>query len=642
MSKHLILFLLLFIIVFTNGTAQNNYAVSAIPPALLKNANVVKRTDDVRYEITEGNKARFYQKIAYTILNEKGDRWASHAEGYDKLRSIESFEGSLYDATGKKIKSLKKGEIKDVSGSDEASLADDNRVKWHSFFYKIYPFTVEYETEVRFKGTMFSPDWVPQQTEEMSVQYGRLTVISPASNPLRYKMFNYTGEPVIADVKQGRSYTWEVKDMPAIKDEYASPSWHEMTTSVFMATEKFVLEDYHGSNASWKDFGKFVYDLKKERDELPDDVKQKVRQIVSGISDDREKIRKLYEYMQQNTRYISVQLGIGGWQPFDAKYVASKKYGDCKALSNYMFSLLKEAGIRSVYTVVTSSNDNDYLMVDLPSSQFNHVILFVPQGKDTVWLECTSQTTGAGYLGGSAGNRYAVAVDENGGTLVRTPRYGMNENLQIRNIKATLTDDGTLLVKSSTHYSGMQQDGIHGLINNLSKDKVKEYLHEELDFGTYDVNQFNYSQDKSALPAIDETLDITVSNYATITGKRLFIVPNIMTKTYRKLGAGEERKYDIVLSFEYKDVDTVEIELPKGYEPEAMPQPVSISSQFGKYSNTVKLSGNKLVYYRSIEQYSGRFPAKSYPDLVKYYDAVYKADRSRVVLVKNEQALKGF
>src|SRR5262245_31930450 len=117
---------------------QGTYAVSAIPPALMKDAHVVKRTDDIRYEISEGNKARFFKKVAYTILDEQGDRWSIHGEGYDKLRSVESFEGSLYDATGKKIRSLKKSEIKDISGSDEASLADDNRVKWHSFFYKIY------------------------------------------------------------------------------------------------------------------------------------------------------------------------------------------------------------------------------------------------------------------------------------------------------------------------------------------------------------------------------------------------------------------------------------------------------------------------------------------------------------------------
>ena len=157
-----------------------------------------------------------------------------------------------------------------------------------------------------------------------------------------------------------------------------------------------------------------------------------------------------------------------------------------------------------------------------------------------------------------------------------------------------------------------------------------------MDFSTYDINQFNYKEQKSSLPAINESLDITVSNYATITGKRLFIVPNVMTRSGRKLSQDTARKYDIQLGFEYKDVDSVEIELPKGYETEAMPKDVSISSQFGKYSSSVKLKDNKLYYYRVIEHNSGRFPAKEYAALVEFYGAIYKADRSSVVLVKNE------
>src|SRR5882724_6952800 len=242
-------------IVARASAGDGEYAVSNIPKALLNNAKVIKRIDDIRFEITENNHAKFYHKVAYTILNEQGEQWAFFSEGYDKLRSIESFEGSLFDAAGKKIKSLKKSDIKDVSGNNDASLADDNRIKWHSFFYKVYPFTVEYEVELYYKGTMFLPDWIPQEKEEMSVQQSRLTVISPAANPLRYKMFNYQGEPIITLDKSNKIYNWEVKDIPATEEEYASPAWHEITTSVFLATEKFVLEDYEGSNASWKDFG---------------------------------------------------------------------------------------------------------------------------------------------------------------------------------------------------------------------------------------------------------------------------------------------------------------------------------------------------------------------------------------------------
>lgn len=629
------LFCFYYLVVSAPGDEQE-YAVANIPKDLLKNANAVKRKEEVLFEITEGNRAKLRRKVAFTILNEQGDKWSFFGEGYDKLQSIESFEGTLFDADGKKIKSLKKSDIKDVSGYDEGSLADDNRMKWHSFFYKVYPYTVEYEIEIRYKGTMFMPDWIPLEKPLLSTQHSRLTVISPVLNPLRYKMFNYNGEPVITEDKDNKVYTWEVKDLPALKDEYASPAWHEITTSVFLASEKFVLEDYQGSNASWKDFGRFVYDLKKDRDVLPDDIKQKVHQLADGITDTKEKIRKLYEYMQQNTRYISVQLGVGGWQPFDAKYVGTKKYGDCKALSNFMYSLLKEAGIRSVYTVIRAGNDNDYLLTDLPSSQFNHVILFVPEGKDTTWLECTSQTSAAGYLGRGTEDRYAIAVDENGGSLVRTPKYGLNENLQLRKINAVLDEEATLNVQVQTQYYALQQDEISSLINNLSKDKVKETLHEQLDFATYDISNFEYKENKSLIPSIDESLNIVVSNYATVTGKRLFINPNVMTRTHRKLSADEERKYDLELDWEYKDVDTVEINLPAGYTTESMPQDVSVSSKFGKYNCSVKLLGNHLFYYRNIEHYSGRFPAKDYAELVKFYETIYKADRNKVVLVKNQ------
>ena len=91
-----------------------------------------------------------------------------------------------------------------------------------------------------------------------------------------------------------------------------------------------------------------------------------------------------------------------------------------------------------------------------------------------------------------------------------------------------------------------------------------------------------------------------------------------MTRSGRKLSLDSIRKYDIQLGFEYKDVDSVEIEIPKGYEPEAMPKDVTVNSQFGKYSSSVKLKDNKLYYYRVIEPNSGRFPAKEYAALVKF------------------------
>jgi hypothetical protein len=636
MRERLIIILSLLAFSLSVRAGDGEYAVSKIAAALLQHAHVVKRMEKISFEVINIGEAILRKKYALTILDENGDDQAGFVEFYDKLHEIKNIEGTLYDANGKELKKLKNRQIIDLTGMDESTLIDDSRRKFHNFYYKAYPYTVQYEVEIKYRGTLFFPVWSPREDENFSVEQSSISLICPLNYKVRFKTFNYTGEPVQATEKDKKIMTWQVGGIPAIEDEFASPSWYELNTVVLFAPADFEIENYKGSMNTWDEFGKFVYSLKQGKDQLPDNIKKSVHQIADPVTDTKEKIEKLYEYMQKNTRYISIQLGIGGWQPFDAKYVAIKAYGDCKALTNYMYSLLKEAGIASSYTLIKAGKNANKVMPDFPSQQFNHVILCVPLQKDTMWLECTSQTLPAGYLGEFTCDRYALLINEDGGTLVRTPKYGMKENLQIRNIKATLDEVATLVVKAITRYGGLQQDLYHDLIHGLSKDKVKEFLDQELDFATYDISRFEYKENKFLLPAVEESLDIVVSNYATITGKRLFIVPNIMTRTHRKLTADSARKFDIELGFEYKDVDTVEINLPAGYTTESMPQDVSVNSKFGKYNCSIRLLGNQLFYCRSLEHYSGRFPAKDYAELVKFYETIYKADRNKVVLVKNQ------
>jgi hypothetical protein len=246
----------------------------------------------------------------------------------------------------------------------------------------------------------------------------------------------------------------------------------------------------------------------------------------------------------------------------------------------------------------------------------------------------------SGYLSDFTDDRYALLIDETGGNLVHTPKYGLQENLQQRTINAKLDGEGLLTADIKTNYSGIPQDHLHMLINNLSKDKVKEYLDEELEFATYTVNSFSYKENKKLIPEIEETLSVTAEHYATVSGKRLFIEPNIMTKSSRKLKSGDERRYDIELDMEYADTDKIEIEIPAGYKPESIPQDAVIESKFGKYRSTVKFDQNKIIYTRNMQQFSGRFPKTDYIEMVKFCDAIYKADRNKLVFIRTAEEVK--
>ena len=627
---------LLLLFCYTPALAgDGEYAVSKIAPELLVNAHAVVRKHEFRIEIKSLDKMVIRETEVLTVLDEKGDKLAYAAEYYDKFHSIETIDGTLYDATGKKIRSVKKNDIKDQSTASDNSLAEDGRMKYHDFYYKNYPYTVEYETEVVQRYTMFMPNWSPVPTENVSVEKSIMVVQAPKDYVLRYKAFN-SADPVVSNADK-KEYKWELNNFHAITREYASPAWHKIVPYVVLAASDFQIEDYKGNMSDWNELGKFQMALNRGLDVLPQTIKERVHQLTDGLATRQEKVQALYNFLQHSTRYISIQLGIGGWRPYDPSYVSSKAYGDCKALSNYMVSMLKEAGIPAYYTLIRGGVSAEDILPDFPSGQFNHVIACVPNGKDTIWLECTSPVPAAGYMGNFTGNRHALLITENGGRLVTTPHYGIKENVRQRNIKATVGDDGKLTATLQSRYEAMEGDELYGITETYTKDHIKEILKDRISLPTFDVTNFQYKENRAAMPSIDEALEVVADNYASVSGKRLFLVPNIFSKFSTRLDASEERKYDIQLKDESTQIDSVEITIPAGYRLEALSPDSKFDNTFGKYLTTLKIDNNKVMYTRHLELYGGLYPAKDWAGLSKFYDQVYKADRSRIVLVKNDQ-----
>lgn len=624
------------IIVLPGIAAAQKYNAALIPDSLTKNANVVIRYDETRIEIKEPGKAKLYEKHAYTVLNEAGDKYANYVSRYDKFDDINYIDGSLYDANGKQLKNVKKKDIADESGTGDESLITDTRYKVHNFYYRSYPYTVEYGEEDELNGVFDLQDWFPQPRNVMSVEYSKFVVITSKNLPIRYKIFNNAPVPVITENNGQLIYTWEIKNIPAKTIEPYQPAWEEITPNVRVAPTDFEIQDYKGNMSTWESFGMFINSLLQGRDALPQNVKQKVHELTDNVKDEREKIKILYNYLQQNTRYISIQLGIGGWQPFDANYVVTKRYGDCKALSNLMVSLLKEAGIKANYVLIRAGGNAQDIITDFPSNQFNHATVCVPMEKDTMWLECTSQITPAGYIGDFTGNRHAILIDEKGGHVVSTTKYTSDDNKQIRNISATIDEAGKLTADVKTRYTCLQQDDLEGMINYLSKDKLLEQLKKNIDLPDYDVLNFNYTESKTDKPFIDEQLQLVANNYASVSGKRLFVMPNVLSKNDVKLNATDVRRYEIRYRYSFIDIDTASITIPVGYEIEAMPKDVSLNNKFGSYEIHFKVDGQKINFTRFYKRSEGRFPASDYTELVKFYDEMYKADRSRIVFVKKE------
>ncbi|MBZ4188995.1 DUF3857 domain-containing transglutaminase family protein [Niabella beijingensis] len=618
--------------------AEAQYPVSAIPEALLKKAKLVKRADETSIEVRNNGKALYRRHYVYTILNEAAEDNAGLWVGYDKFRLIQDISGTLYNAEGKKLKSVKRKDIQDGSGTDGSSLITDGRYKHHDFYYKDYPYTIEYTIELELNGIFYFPEWMPQSGPQVAVESSKLSFEVPKDYNLRYKMFHYNGAPQIKEGKGSRTLSWELANVPAKSKEAFAPEWNLLVTRVLTAPSDFEIGGYKGNMDSWQNFGRFMTLLYAGRDVLPAGTKAKVRELVQGVKSDREKIDILYKYMQQNSRYISIQLGIGGWQPLDATYVAEKKYGDCKALSNFMVALLKEAGIKAHSVLITGGTEDKDLVRDFPSNQFNHVVVCVPEAKDSVWLECTSQTVEPGYMGHFTGDREALLIDDAKSHVVRTPVYAKNDNTQRRMIEADLDEKGTLVASVITSSTGLLQDELHHIVHGLSDEEKQKRLRNSFSLPSYEISSFGYKEAGSnMLPAITEKIQLVSKDYATITGKRLFIAPNILSVQSTKLTEEEKREQEIVYPYGFRIMDTVLIKIPAGYTVEMMPKSVQVDNAFGVYEIRFELKDEKIRMIRRYERNSGRFPAADYNKMVTFYNTIYAADRAKMVLVKKSE-----
>jgi hypothetical protein len=334
---------------------DEKYPVKDIPLELMENVNVVLREDHMRYTILAKDKGVLHTHLVVTILNEKGNYYAAQDLGYDKLTKILQFEGHVYDADGKQIKRLRNSEINDRAAFDGFSLFSDDRIKEVDLAQTTYPYTVEFEYEIEYRFLYFIPGSVFGGQKKSVQNASYQLAYAPGLTP-RFKAIRLDVVPKKEILPSGlHTITWSVNNLkPSTIEPFSGES---DLPRIMAAPSEFEYDGYAGVMDSWESYGKWNLLLNKDRGSLPESTKQKIKQLTSNANTLSDKTKIVYEYVQSKTRYVGIQLGIGGFQPFPATIVDEVGYGDCKALSNYTIALLKEVGIKSYYTRINAGSD---------------------------------------------------------------------------------------------------------------------------------------------------------------------------------------------------------------------------------------------------------------------------------------------
>ena len=628
------LFLVLFFFTLIGYSQSNELIALSIPAELREDANAVVRNNSTEITIEEIDKMIVSKREVITVLNKLGNTDARIVEHYDNDTKITNLSAIIYDAFGKQIKKYKERDFLDVSAVSGGTLYSDSRVKYVDYTPISYPYTLVFESTYKTSTTGFIPWWLPINGYYVSVEKSTYTLNNPKAIPYRlketsFKDFNIEKNESESELK------YVIKNQKAFEYENNSLSYRDFLPLAKVALNKFYLKGVYGEANSWKEFGKWMHkSLLRGRDIIDEATKTKVLDLVKDAANQEEKAKIIYQFMQNKTRYISVQVGIGGWEPIAANQVDKVGYGDCKGLTNYTKALLDVVGVTSYYTVVYAKQKRN-LDKDFASIQGNHVILNLPNEGDDIWLECTSQTMPFGFLGDFTDDRDVLVVTPEGGIIKRTASYKDDFNLQTITGQIELSTSGDVNATIKRVSKGIQYDDKSYLDGYTDEELIKNYKSRVWSYNNnLEVNAHQLDNDKENI-VFTEDLELSIKNFASINENEYLFRVNIFNRESYVPKRYRNRKLPLKIRRGYKDVDEYTFKIPSTHKLEYLPEARELKTKFGTYKISFeKIDDTSFSYKKEVSIKEGTHPKEDYKKYRSFRRSIAKSENLRIALIK--------
>jgi hypothetical protein len=467
---------------------------------------------------------------------------------------------------------------------------------------------VAFESEVRYHPWLNQFTWRYQ--EELPVHEARLSLQLPSGWEFKPSWASkITSEPVSSG---SNSWQWTIHDLPGIEPEPMMPAIGALCARM----ELTYFAPAAPAVGSWDGVGHWYTTLTEGRRSAGPEITEKVRQLTAGKTDFDGKLRALSTFVQNDVRYVAIEIGIGGFQPHSANDTFHARYGDCKDKATLLSSMLHEAGIQSDYVLIHTERG----IVDpaLPSSIFNHAIVAVElpkdidakaypsavtakTGKGYIIFDPTDEYTPVGQLSGELQNTYALLVTASGGELIHTPWLAPDTNILTRTGHFSLSPEGALTGEIVENRSGDHASRERAQLARVNEQQRSQHLERRLNrslqgfsIQSLDIRQLNLTQ-------LDLVLDykFVTPQYGQVRGPLMLVRPRVLGEKGFALER-KPRQYPVEFERSSRETDEYEIELPSGYAVDDLPDPVKIDVGFASYQSKIEANGNKLRYWREF------------------------------------------
>jgi hypothetical protein len=609
----------------------------AVNPADHPEEAIVWLLDDgvIRYD-DQGRESRTYRKIVQVLKQQAveplSEQSFSYSPGHERMTinwiRVVKPTGELISETPTHIQES------DVPARMGDPVYSDRKVKRISLTGlapgTILDYSVTTEELKPFLPGDFFNSWLVNP--EMTILRSRYIVDVPAGVDMRVREDNLNFPRQVKTVGNRKIYTWATANIPRVKGERFAADSNGVRMTIMT-----------GSPTTWAKIASWYAANAKERYSVTPAVAAKLSDVVKGASTRDDSIRAIHRWIAQDIRYVSIALGLGGYQPRTPDEVVATGYGDCKDKATLFVAALDKMGV-TAYPVLLNSRGG--VRRELPTiEQLDHAIAAIKRGSSYQFVDLTAGLTPFGQLPYDEQGEFGLVVHPDGTSEVVTlPADSGSSNGTRMRIVGTLSEDGLFNGRYEEQDFGAGQYFLRAMLENPLDSSARASIPKRM------VGRFFQDAAADSLQAFngkDLTAPVRISfqihNAKAIDhlgNSSIFTIPlggmGHFSTFATELEKEPKRRFPIdaqkVLGVGSRTSEFV-ITLPAGWKAQ-LPAGVTATSAFGAYRSEYKQDGRVLTIARSFIGAKGILPPEKMPDLIAWFRQIGKDD-AKFILLEN-------
>jgi len=580
----------------------------------------------------DNNGKKKTERIVLIQINSKDENWLSHIElRHDPNQDFLFNYAYILNKEGNTIRKLKKKELLTRNYLSNIAFYQDDLITEFDLYWNQYPYRIEYSYTIEEEEYLNIAWWTPVLLKNVITIKSSLEVILPTD----FKFKAYHSDNIIFNESQEddmKKLNWSSDLVNQLQNEIYSPAAKDLTPFVKLVPSEFKY-GITGKTDSWASFGLWLDELNYGTDQLTVQEKWIIEKLVDNIKEKNEIIKAIYHYLQDQTKYVNVAVDVGGLKSYPASYVCENKYGDCKALTTYMKAMLKSVGIESFCTIIKAGNNISEIDVNLPSQQFNHVILMIPSEKDTIWLENTSSALPFGYLGTFTQNRFALVINGEKSGLIKTPELSIEDVLIKRNYNFQVTSNKEVQADIDLILRGNSFQYFRHFISKKDEDLQINEINRHQGIKGFKVDNWdiiNFHRDSTFLH-----LNITGTSSSILREIGTLHVISPLRIQLPNFESINERKLDVVINYPINKLDKSVYNLQNFEQKDIqVPKGIDIECEYGVYSAVFQKNNNELIVFEKFTLFANKISVDNYRKFYDFIDSINTYKKKTSILIK--------